>query len=544
MKRTIGIFVLIFMAVLVIKCNYGEGDSECLYDCGEAELNLEEPVVVEEEPIKEETPEELGQYFFPSNDEVEVDFVDQEKKKLTGINPDYFKDDNEITPEQLTAEDLDKIDVLRDTIEQGIGIGRAKYLEKLSITLNQMGIHNDYESLIMFGDLSEEEGEIEECPFAKYYDNGFEPSEVNCDYLINLAKVETYSELTKVLDKNPIVVENPTYKAEADFWYEQGAISGIEEFRVITRADLKQRSLCNKIPSPVESSYEKGIAVGREHFVNKINVWLSSKGLAPDYPIMSTPMQVCNADQTMLLPVKKTALEQVKSVVNSKQLCEDYTPPSEEGILQYNQAKIDYEKGVKEGISAEFAMAAIKVFKVIPCNVSDPIVIDLDGDGIELLPVELGVNFDLYSIGTKIAIGWVAPNDGLLVFDRNGNGTIDDGGELFGNISIEFEDGFDQLEELDRTEHSGNGDGVIDKLDEAFSRLAVWKDANTNGVTDAGELLSLESLGIKKFDLFKHQGPKKSRGMNIPRTSVITTGDKDMLFGDAFLTSAPYASNR
>ena len=158
-----------------------------------------------------------------------------------------------------------------------------------------------------------------------------------------------------------------------------------------------------------------------------------------------------------------------------------------------------------------------------------------------MLPVELGVNFDLYGIGTKIAIGWVSPDDGFIVFDRNGNGTIDDGNELFGNISIDFADGFDQLEELDRTEHSGNGDGEISPLDESFPRLAVWKDANTNGITDEGELVSLNSLGIKRIDLFSHQGQKKSRGMNIPRTSVVILEEGTTIFGDAFLTSAPYA---
>ena len=83
---------------------------------------------------------------------------------------------------------------------------------------------------------------------------------------------------------------------------------------------------------------------------------------------------------------------------------------------------------------------------------------------------------------------WATGGDGFLVRDLNGNGKIDDISELFGNSG----DGFADLRVLD-----ANGDGVINASDAVFSKLQVWVDANSNGVTQAGELHSLGALGIK-----------------------------------------------
>jgi hypothetical protein len=87
----------------------------------------------------------------------------------------------------------------------------------------------------------------------------------------------------------------------------------------------------------------------------------------------------------------------------------------------------------------------------------------------------------------------------LLVLDRNGNGRIDDGGELFGNHSGSgpgWANGFAALAEFD-----SNRDGRIDASDAAFASLRVWKDANSNGLTDAGELLTLQQAGVGSLSL-------------------------------------------
>ncbi|WP_322110970.1 calcium-binding protein [Steroidobacter gossypii] len=126
---------------------------------------------------------------------------------------------------------------------------------------------------------------------------------------------------------------------------------------------------------------------------------------------------------------------------------------------------------------------------------TSPIVLDLDGDGIETL--QLGASyFDLDGDGLSERTGWVSPDDGLLVHDRDGNGVISSGAELFGNNSVlsngqRAEHGFQALAEYD-----SNGDGVVDVQDAAYASLQVWRDFNGNGVSDVGELQSLADAGV------------------------------------------------
>ncbi|HYI47922.1 MAG TPA: calcium-binding protein [Allosphingosinicella sp.] len=123
---------------------------------------------------------------------------------------------------------------------------------------------------------------------------------------------------------------------------------------------------------------------------------------------------------------------------------------------------------------------------------SDPLVLDLDGDGVELISVDhSSAFFDIDLDGFAENVGWVGADDGLLALDRNGNGEIDDISELFGTAT---ENGFAVLGGYD-----GNHDGRIDQADAIFSQLRIWRDANGNGETDAGELSSLASLGIARI---------------------------------------------
>lgn len=128
----------------------------------------------------------------------------------------------------------------------------------------------------------------------------------------------------------------------------------------------------------------------------------------------------------------------------------------------------------------------------------DPLAIDLDGDGLETTSATTGpvVLFDHDADGIKAGTGWLAPDDGWIVFDRNRNGIIDSGRELFGVNTIKNNgtlatDGFDALKELDI-----NGDGRIDGQDAAFARLRIWRDQNQDGVSQSGELLTLGAAGI------------------------------------------------
>ncbi len=133
---------------------------------------------------------------------------------------------------------------------------------------------------------------------------------------------------------------------------------------------------------------------------------------------------------------------------------------------------------------------------------SSPLVLDLNGNGITSQSIlESTVHFDLDGDGFKEKVGWVEAGDGLLVLDRDQNGTIDNGNELFGNYtkdknSVYYDNGFDAL-----TAYDGNADGVIDAKDDVYHSLSIWQDQNQDGISQADELKTLADLQIESIDL-------------------------------------------
>jgi hypothetical protein len=131
---------------------------------------------------------------------------------------------------------------------------------------------------------------------------------------------------------------------------------------------------------------------------------------------------------------------------------------------------------------------------------SSPIILDLDGDGIETLAeAEADIHFDHDGNGFAERTGWVSPDDALLVMDLDGNGVIDRGRELFGNQTLlpggwKAANGFEALRVLDL-----NRDGRLDVSDPAWSDLRLWKDADSDGRIDAAELGSLEDSAVQEL---------------------------------------------
>ena len=126
----------------------------------------------------------------------------------------------------------------------------------------------------------------------------------------------------------------------------------------------------------------------------------------------------------------------------------------------------------------------------------DPLVIDLNNDGIKGTNLDYKINFDLDNNGFKEATSWIDNNDAFIAIDKNNNGAIDNGSELFGNKSISnnayaytnpnAKNGFESLKELD-----SNNDGIIDEKDKEFTNLLLWQDKNSNGISETDELIKL-----------------------------------------------------
>jgi Ca2+-binding RTX toxin-like protein len=160
-------------------------------------------------------------------------------------------------------------------------------------------------------------------------------------------------------------------------------------------------------------------------------------------------------------------------------------------------------------------------------NLRDPLALDLNNDGIATVSANDGIMFDHNNAGIRYGTGWINPQDGWLALDRNGNGTIDSGRELFGDNTRKLDGNFaahayDALKSFDTNndgqvsaaDATGDADssGTIDgsetywdidnngeydaSVDKTFADLRVWVDANSNGNTDGGELKTLAELNI------------------------------------------------
>ena len=145
--------------------------------------------------------------------------------------------------------------------------------------------------------------------------------------------------------------------------------------------------------------------------------------------------------------------------------------------------------------------------------ISSPIILDLDGGGISNSGIEPGypILFDHDGDGVRSATGWVGAGEAIVVRDLNGNGTIDSGREIFGDNTLltrgpragqRAADGFEALADLD-----SNNDGQFNAADAAFASVKLWKDANQNGISEAGELFTFAQLGV--------QGIKVAGGMSL-----------------------------
>lgn len=177
---------------------------------------------------------------------------------------------------------------------------------------------------------------------------------------------------------------------------------------------------------------------------------------------------------------------------------------------------------------------------------SAPVLLDLRGDGFGLTDAEGGVNFDLDGDGSVVErVAWTAPgsDDAFLFLDRNEDGKVNNGTELFGDVAPQiyapYPNGFAALALYELASLGGNGDGVIDVRDAVYPNLRLWQDANHNGVSEANELHPLPESGVRSISLDYRESGLRDRFGNAfryrARVNVRGAGDAGRWAYDVFL---------
>jgi Ca2+-binding RTX toxin-like protein len=165
-----------------------------------------------------------------------------------------------------------------------------------------------------------------------------------------------------------------------------------------------------------------------------------------------------------------------------------------------------------------------------------PIVLDMDGDGLELVDVNVSrVLFDGDGDGFRDLIGWVAADDGFLGYDRNGDGLIDNANEIsFVNYIPGAQSDLAGLVFFD-----SNNDGVLNAADAEFSKFGVWRDLDQDGVTDPGEFKSLTAMGITSIKLTTDGVIRDiDQNMSLGKGEYTRTDGTKGQFGDVVLTTS------
>ena len=151
-----------------------------------------------------------------------------------------------------------------------------------------------------------------------------------------------------------------------------------------------------------------------------------------------------------------------------------------------------------ELLDADGDSAGIAEIGITVNPATTPVVLDLDSDGLEFSEMSDTPLFDVDGDGDLDLTAWVGSDDALLAIDANGNGIVDNGSEIA--FAKHAEGAETDLEGLAMA-YDSNKDGVLDANDDQFASFGIWQDANSNGITEKGEFMSLTDAGIEAINL-------------------------------------------
>ncbi len=318
-----------------------------------------------------------------------------------------------------------------------------------------------------------------------------------CDKLVQ----DVLKKVKDQINKNKSTVESTIKKTYKDLdgkaqnfiaaWAHTAQQYGASVAATYAEHELKAAAQCDDKSNANEISYHLGVEQGWK-IVLSLKAWAMSQ-------VTSCVVNTDAIAQQVL--IKSRA--RIDAYMKANKVCEDAD------ISQLNEvfkkSEIKRKTGIKKGIDQRVQILRNELFQArqnAPCPSSggggEPIVIDLDGDGLSLTTTR--VKFDILGDGTKPATTWTGAREGFLALDRDGNGVVDSVHELMGNRSkcgaSECYDGVEALKALD-----ANSDGVLDSKDAVFARLLVWVDRNQDGVSHPTEVASLAQHGIRAIEL-------------------------------------------
>jgi len=249
--------------------------------------------------------------------------------------------------------------------------------------------------------------------------------------------------------------------------------------------------------------------------------WPDFLGMEPDRKTESNVFDDIDPEQAREI-LLKDILDMLKRL--DSQTLQDAATNGDEIFENILEAAKQLLNDIVDGVG-DFIQGILQKFGLAETTAS-PLVFDLDGDGYELSSLDgSSIHFDLNANDYAEQTGWVGADDGLLVYDRNNNGTIDNGTELFGNNTPvngggTAADGFAALADFDT-----NSDNVIDSNDTQFGDLRIWQDINQDGKSENAELKTLSELGIVSINLNATTSSQTVNGHSIPLVSTFTRLD-------------------